>query len=138
MPKSTRSWGYTGAIIELLIGICIFFISVNNVKNTNDVFSIGALDFLTLTGVFMVIGGLVGLSGAFLLGKYSRLGITLLTLSVNLKLVPGYYSVTGPLSPRWVLLILVVPAVIEFIAAQKALREYNLSKKIQDNELIRK
>ena len=84
----------------------------------------------------MVIGGLAGLLGAFLLEKYLRVGIAFLSLSVNLKPVPGYYSVTGSLSPRWVLLILLVPAVIEFIAAIKAEREYNLSKKIRDNEAI--
>ena len=136
MSKSTKSWAYTGAIIELLIGIPMSFTSANIFKNTNDIFSRGVQDFLTLSGYFMVFGGLAGLLGAFLLGKYLRVGIRFLSLSVNLKIVPGYFCVTGFLSARWVLLILLVPAVIEFIAACQATRAYNLSKKVRDNEAL--
>src|SRR4051812_42438219 len=79
-----------------------------NIFKTPMIFFKRGTRFLTLTGFFMVIGGLVGLLGAFLLEKYLRAGIAFLSLCVNLKPVPGYYAVTGSLSPRWDLLILLV------------------------------
>ena len=129
MSKSGRSLANVGATIGTVGGLGIFLYFANAaakyVPTTGIISGKSWYDLAALVGICILICGLVGLLGAYLLKKHVRVGSALLVLSAGLAFAPASTVLLG-FSPG---LIPFVAAILQIIGASLAEKDYKLSKR---------
>src|SRR5215213_3264819 len=130
MSKSGRLLACIGATIGTLGGLGIFLYFANAaakyVPTTGILSDKGWYEIAAFIGICILICGLVGLLGAYLLKEHRRFGSPLLVLSAGLAFAPASTALLG-FSPG---LLPLVAAIFQIIGVGLAENEYKLSKKI--------
>ena len=130
MSKSGRSLANIGATIGTSGGLGIFLYFANAaakyVSKGGIISDKGWYELAAFIGICILICGLVGLLGAYLLKEQIRFGGPLLILSAGLDFAPASTVLLG-FSPG---LIPFLAAILQIIGVSLAEKDYKLSKKI--------